>query len=390
MRLTLVLVAILGSAPAFPDAPALAVDGIAHVAFRVSDVAASRAFYSKLGFDQAFEFNDAAGTTAAYLKVSDRQFIELYRRGKADEPIGLMHVCFDVTAIDRLRETYVGQGLAPSKTTKARAGNLLFNLRDPENQVLEYTEYQPGSLHWNARGTAKNDRRLSQHLFASAVAVKDLAAERAYYVSKLGFEDLGGTESARLRAPGASGEQIELEPAGPDWKPHVVFIVPDLGRTVADLKGRSVPFQMRGSQAVVTDPDGNALIFTLEPAALAILGLERRALEGWFTGDPDPLLAMFDPEITYVHSAATTKRLDGIAAVRSLLESYRGTPLFDAFEIENPKVQLSGETGILTYRLIRHNGAAVSRWNATQVYHRNPEGWRVLHTHWSQAAQPQP
>jgi len=34
--------------------------GIAHVAFRVADIAAARAFYQKLGFEQAFEFTKTA------------------------------------------------------------------------------------------------------------------------------------------------------------------------------------------------------------------------------------------------------------------------------------------------------------------------------------------
>ena len=39
----------------------LELDGIAHVALRVADVAVSREFYAKLGFEQAFEFTDAKG-----------------------------------------------------------------------------------------------------------------------------------------------------------------------------------------------------------------------------------------------------------------------------------------------------------------------------------------
>ena len=89
----------------------LALDGIAHVAFRVSDLSASRVFYGKLGFEQAFEFSDAAGTTVSYLKVNDRQFIELYRRGQtekelASQPLGLMHICFDThSELDNLNNT---------------------------------------------------------------------------------------------------------------------------------------------------------------------------------------------------------------------------------------------------------------------------------------------
>jgi hypothetical protein len=118
-------------------------------------------------------------------------------------------------------------------------------------------------------------------------------------------------------------------------------------------------------------------------AATEVLAMERRAMDGWLKGNPDPVLAIADPEITYFH-IMTEKRIDGLPALKALFETYRGTPLFDRYDIVDPKIQLSGDTAVLTYLFVRHNGAAISRWNATQVYQRKKEGWRVIHTHWSQ------
>jgi len=117
--------------------------------------------------------------------------------------------------------------------------------------------------------------------------------------------------------------------------------------------------------------------------AAEILALERQAMDGWLKGNPDPALAITDPEITYFH-IMTEKRIDGLPALTPLFETYRGMPLFDSYEIVDPKVQISGDTAVLTYILVRHNGAVASRWNATQVYQRKKEGWRVIHTHYSQ------
>jgi len=217
-------------------AASLELDGVAHIAFRVGDVPVSRDFCKKLGFDQAFEFNDAAGTTTSYLKVNDRQFIELYRR-RPTEPLGLMHLCFDVADLQALYAAYKDRGLQASAPVKARAGNLLFNLRDPEGQVLEYTQYQPGSLHWNARGAPSPDRRISQRMVEFAVAVKDLAAEQAFYSGKLGLSDRG---SHRLRLPGTSGEEIVLEPLTPEWKPRIRFSVPGVSRAADELRTRGL------------------------------------------------------------------------------------------------------------------------------------------------------
>ena len=113
-----------------------------------------------------------------------------------------------------------------------------------------------------------------------------------------------------------------------------------------------------------------------------ILALERRALDGWQVGNPDPLLAISDPDITYFH-AVTDKRLDGLPAVKALFEGYRGRPLFDGYETAEPRVQVSGDTAVLTYTLVRHIGTVTDRWYATQVYQRKKEGWRIIHSHWS-------
>jgi catechol-2,3-dioxygenase len=76
-------IAALLTAAAWAQAPA--VTGIAHAAFRVSDIQTVRPFYQKLGFEQFFEFSKDGKTTEAFLKVNDRQFIELYPRSAASE-----------------------------------------------------------------------------------------------------------------------------------------------------------------------------------------------------------------------------------------------------------------------------------------------------------------
>lgn len=122
--------------------------------------------------------------------------------------------------------------------------------------------------------------------------------------------------------------------------------------------------------------------------AREILTLERQALDGWLRGDPGPQLAISDPQITYIHSVVE-KRLDGAPAVQKLYDAYRGRPLFDSYEIVEPKVRTSAKVAVLTYRLARHTGAATSYWNATQVYEKQRAGWRVIHSHWSKVEERQ-
>ncbi len=114
-----------------------------------------------------------------------------------------------------------------------------------------------------------------------------------------------------------------------------------------------------------------------------LLALERQVLDGWMKGDPGPALAVFDPDVSYFH-VMSNGRLDGIGAVKELYERYRGTSLFDSYEIENPRAQASGDLAVLTYVLVTHQGVSVKRWNATQVYEHQKQGWRIIHSHWSQ------
>jgi len=257
MSLTFLLAvaALLSGQTPVPDARAL--DGIAHVAFRVSDLARSREFYQNLGFEQAFEFTDAKGATVSYIKVNDRQFIELYRRDDESQPLGLMHVCFDAGDLAKVRAAYVERGLKPAEIVKARAGNLLFSMRDLEGLLLEYTQYMPGSLHFNERGKHLGPRRISERLRAASTAVKDLAAEREFYTATLGFVD----EKQGLRVPGDSVESVTLEALTPDWKPRLEFLVEDVERAADELKHQGLMVTKSGRTAMVHDPDGTVLLF---------------------------------------------------------------------------------------------------------------------------------
>jgi hypothetical protein len=110
------------------EAPTLS--GIAHVAIRVSGLARSRAFYEKLGFEEAFSMEQGGAPTEAFLKINDRQFIELYPQREPSQAIGFMHVCFESTDIEKLNGKYLSRGLAPTPVKKAGAGTRSSRCRD--------------------------------------------------------------------------------------------------------------------------------------------------------------------------------------------------------------------------------------------------------------------
>jgi catechol 2,3-dioxygenase-like lactoylglutathione lyase family enzyme len=260
--ITVLLLALTLFSPQPDSSPALA--GIAHVAFRVADVQKSRDFYRTLGFEQSFEFTDPGKPLVSYIKINDRQFIELYGRASDSQPAGLLHLCYETTGIESLWNEYVKHGLHPPHSRKARAGNLLFVLHDPEGQTLEYTQYLPGSLHFEDRSKHLRDRRVSQHLIRAVIPVQDVVAEHAFYTSKLGFQDVAADGTIRMRLPGISGDEIELEASTPATKSFIVFTVANLARTADDLRSRSLTVKTGNDAISVTDPDGMVLLFTLD------------------------------------------------------------------------------------------------------------------------------
>lgn len=260
--LAALLLAICFLTPQQDPSPALA--GIAHVAFRVADVPKSRDFYRALGFEEAFEFTDPGKPPVSYIKINDRQFIELYGRSSQSQPTGLLHVCYETSDIESLWSEYVKRGLRPPQARKARAGNLLFVFHDPEGQTLEYTQYLPGSLHFEDRGKHLSNRRVSTHLLRAVIPSRDVNGEHAFYTSKLKFRDLFAHGAVRMRLPGDSGQEIGLEYAASDAKPRIAFAVADLSLAEDELRRRSFALKSAAGSISVVDPDGAVIMFIPE------------------------------------------------------------------------------------------------------------------------------
>jgi catechol 2,3-dioxygenase-like lactoylglutathione lyase family enzyme len=232
--------------------------GIAHVAFRVNDLDKSEAFYHTLGFERAFQFTDNGKTSVVFLKVNDRQFIELYPRTAESQAGALMHICFESSDIEALQNVYLKRGLKPTDVKRARAGNLLFVMHDPEGQLLEYTQYQPESLHSLDRGKHLGPTRISQHLFEATIPASDPAAQRVFYTGELAFHE-SAPNSNELLIAGASGDEVELQP--PAAKPRITFLVANVAQAERDLQKRGLKVEKGQDSVYVTDPDGAVIGF---------------------------------------------------------------------------------------------------------------------------------
>jgi catechol 2,3-dioxygenase-like lactoylglutathione lyase family enzyme len=238
------------------------ITGVAHIAYRATDLDKEVAFFQKLGFEQAFANTSPDGkVTQSFIKVNDRQFIEIYPRKESSEPIGWMHVCYESGDLNALYATLDAHGLKPSAVRKAGAGNLLSVLNDPEGRVTEFTQYMPGSRHTLDQGKHLGEHRVSELMAGFELPVPDLDAARKFYVSGMGFEASEARSGLRFTTPGAPDMRIQIRNAAGDAKPATIFRVTDIAAAAKQLQAAGLKATQERNRVVITDPDGNVFAF---------------------------------------------------------------------------------------------------------------------------------
>jgi catechol 2,3-dioxygenase-like lactoylglutathione lyase family enzyme len=259
--LAFVLIATLTYAQS--DTPPAPFNGIAHVALRVHDLAASVAFYQKLGFEQAFDLRKNDIPYESFIKINDTQFIELYPVTERDPAIGFLHLCFEGVDLNAIYDDYISHGLTPTAVRKAGAGNLLFTLAGPLQpsgpQNIEYTQYMPGSLHSDDQGKHLGPDRVADKLIAVALAMKDSAAARDFYINQLHFKPIAG-DQMYLHMPGESGQEVEIVAATFGTKARLALSSENLSKAARHLHKEGVATVKNGATLTITDPDGNILL----------------------------------------------------------------------------------------------------------------------------------
>ena len=118
-------------------------------------------------------------------------------------------------------------------------------------------------------------------------------------------------------------------------------------------------------------------------AAEDILAQERLALDQWAAGNPQGYAHSATDDVTYFDDIAAANRIEGREAWLSYLASLPIPP--HSYEILNPKVQIYGNTGILTlhFQGIGPEGERWQPWKATSVYRYDEGVWRQVHANWS-------
>lgn len=235
---------------------ALPIAGIAHVAFQVSSLERSRAYYTAFyGFEFAFAVNE--DHEAWYLKVNDHQFLKLVGRPEGTDDDRLVELAIEVTDIETTVNLLRERGLSPGPVKKMPDGTMASVVYDPDGHRLVFVEYTADSRQLRARGKHLGSRRVSEHLWHVGLTIADEAAANAFYREALGFEETwrGSREDGapdawvNLRMPGQRGDYIEymlLNGTQPDRQRlgtmhHVCYSTGDIRKAHWDMLFNALP-----------------------------------------------------------------------------------------------------------------------------------------------------
>ena len=233
--------------------------GIAHIAFRVSDVDQEENFFGKLGFEEAFSHVLDGHALAAVLKINDHQFIEVYPRTDASQTLGLMGISYEAPDLKALRQHYLTEGLRPSLARPSPANNIIFSLLDTDSRNVEFTQYLPEGRQMMDNGQHLGEQRVSNELIGFVMPVTNVEAARSFY-EKLGFTAEPDGSDVRLTLPANGDLRIELRPMRAGDQPQFLFPVDDARHAADALKKAGLEVDREKGLVFVHDPDGNAFV----------------------------------------------------------------------------------------------------------------------------------
>jgi catechol 2,3-dioxygenase-like lactoylglutathione lyase family enzyme len=190
--------------------------GVSHIALNTGDLETARKFYTgMLGFDETFSIDKPeGGLMLTFFKVNDHQYVEIFPDLKNPTQDRLNHIAFETTDVEQLRAYMSSRGVkVPEKVAPTRAGNLAFEVTDPDGHLVEFVQLMPGSLQSRDFGKHMPDTRISNHIIHVGVTVQDQAAADHFYKDILGFKDIwhGGMKDDRI-------DWVDMRvPEGTDW-----------------------------------------------------------------------------------------------------------------------------------------------------------------------------
>jgi lactoylglutathione lyase len=259
------------------------ITGISHVGYFTSDLPKSIEFWHDfLGFDESYALKDQGSDKVriAFIKINDRQHIELFNEPPTHPPNMMSHVCFTVDNVDEMRAYLRSRGMdvKPGKGEKTRTGDYAFEVKDPDGTLVEFVQSLPTGMEAEAAGKSMPSTRIANSIYHVGFLVGSSERAMAFYRDLLGFKEIwrGASNPSELswinmQVPDGK-DYVEFMlyrtlPATFGTKNHVSLLVPDVQKAVAELETRpyfktySKPLQVQvgknGKRQVnIYDPDG--------------------------------------------------------------------------------------------------------------------------------------
>jgi lactoylglutathione lyase len=280
--------------------------GIPHADFRVHDIAASRHFYKDfLGYAEPFDITGPDGKLImAFIKINDRQYIELSPEANPDEP-RFVHLAFETDDAEGLRQYAKSKGYkAPDKpASRGRIRNMGTGLEDPDGNKIDVTQYEPDGSSIQDLGKDLPEARISKRMLHVGFSVTKPETAH-YYIDIMGFREFwrgsadGKTASySNLMAPeGCDYVEFILGPK-PTSKAqqgvvyHIALEVPDMDAAIAKLNANPARKDYKREMEVHVGKNHKRQLNLFDPDGTRVELMEDHTVDG--LPSPISLLPMF-------------------------------------------------------------------------------------------------
>ena len=120
-----------------------------------------------------------------------------------------------------------------------------------------------------------------------------------------------------------------------------------------------------------------------------LMALTRASLDDWYgQSDPTIFATGFADKATYYDPWVGGRLDDG--AISEYLMAFLGQVPKVEYDIPDPRVDLHGETAILTFvcNSTDPKTGVTTPWNVTEIFIRSSGGWKRVHANWSYTTAP--
>lgn len=115
-----------------------------------------------------------------------------------------------------------------------------------------------------------------------------------------------------------------------------------------------------------------------------IIKLEKQALDKFYQGDMSGYYDIWSHDDFSYFDAGHEKRIDSFAEVKDFLDNrVAGKMHADTYDFISPRVQVHGDTAILTYQLFADTNFINMHYNVVEVFQKDENGdWKAVHSTW--------